>query len=234
MLNRAANIIASVSGAGEDRFWSALTRPTKKETAHDNPSKCSPLALETTTATASAFRIGETDFWAALIHPAEKEPDDDNAYTCSPYSLHFVVDNSISMGGATREVQNVFSTLVDSAAARPCSFTLFSNSAQVLSDRIETTKQMLDLQLPPQGCTNIPAGVKKAVEIIAKVEQDEVSKGLLRNKTHHVLILLSDGHHNSGLGPSSEFPKIGMEIKQRFPDVQLSIVVVGVTKNSSK
>ena len=183
---------------------------------------------------ATAFRIGDTDTWAATIYPSQDETTIVSSSGPSPMAIHFVVDNSGSMGNLTREVTRVFSKLVDSAATRPCSLTLFHGDARVLSSNIMTTKEMIALPLPPQGGTNIPVGVKAAMKVITSKEQNEESRKLpAEQKTHHVLILLTDGHHNTGMGPNTEFPKIGLEAKSSIPHAQLSVVVVGITKNSS-
>lgn len=69
----------------------------------------------------SAFSIGSE--WALTIPVGsitEKDPD--------PIAIHYVVDNSGSMGTNTRLVQEIFSEMVDSVATAPCSFTVFHNT----------------------------------------------------------------------------------------------------------
>jgi len=180
-------------------------------------------------------RIGDTDFWAArlFLPPGDTEVGPGTSSTTnSPVALHFVLDNSGSMGSMTTEIKEIFSELVDNAASAPCSLTLFSEKANLLSDRIMSSKQMLNLPRVKQGLTNIPEGVRKAMDVITTTEVSEICESVVK-KTHHVLILLTDGLHNRGLTPSKEFPTIGEEARKNIPDVQLSVVVVGITKDSS-
>jgi hypothetical protein len=181
-------------------------------------------------AVATGFRIGETNTWATKVPlPSRK---DDETQSRTPMAIHFVIDNSQSMGNMTREVIIAFSSLVDSAATKPCSLTLFGSNATLVSASIKTTQQMLDLPDLNQGMTNIPAGVEKAIDLIIRREQEKKYKGM-QDRTHHILVLLTDGIHNSGPEPSIEFPKIGKVCMAAIPEVQISVVLVGITRNSS-
>jgi len=143
-------------------------------------------------------------------------------------SLHYVLDNSGSMGSMTNEVRNIFSEMVDSVATAPSSLTIFGTTAEILSSNITTGEQMRALPLPAQSLTNIPAGIEKALRIIYGQEQKSRSKN--ENAIHHILILLSDGEHNSGPAPNSAFPKL----KSIVPgDLKLSVVVVGYSRHSN-
>jgi hypothetical protein len=82
--------------------------------------------------------------------------------------------------------------------------TVFHHSAEILSSHITTGIQMRNLALPGQGSTNTPAGVEKAVRVIHGQEMKSKAKGKLV-KTHHILILLSDGEHNHGEDPGRVF-----------------------------
>lgn len=176
---------------------------------------------------ASTFRIGETDTWVTSV-PLDNENRDEH----SPLALHFVIDNSGSMGRMTQEVKSVFSSMVDSAASKPCSLTLFGDRATLISDNITTAKEMIEFPNPRQGTTNIPAGVRTAMETIVLQEVNKNTLGVDK-KIHHILILLTDGGHNCGPTPEREFPKIGKELLAVIPEVQLSVVVVGITRSSS-
>mmetsp|Transcript_6637 Transcript_6637/g.9850 ORF Transcript_6637/g.9850 Transcript_6637/m.9850 type:complete len:1386 (+) Transcript_6637:93-4250(+) len=177
--------------------------------------------------TCDLHRIGETDFWAANLN-LSSEINKNN----TPLALHFVIDNSGSMGGMAMEVRNIFSELVDSVASAPCSLTLFSQHASLLSDQIKSSKEMIGLPMVPQGMTNIPAGVTKAMDVITATEMSEVLTNS-SEKTHHILILLTDGLHNTGPAPNKEFPIIGKQARENIPNVQLSVIVVGITRDSS-
>jgi hypothetical protein len=149
-------------------------------------------------------------------------------------ALHYVVDNSGSMGTMTKEVQDIFSEMVDSVATAPCSMTVFDTSATVLSSNVTTGEQMRNLVLPRQGMTNIPAGIEKALRVIlGQEEKSKLSIGrgaeLNTNKIHHVLILLSDGEHNQGERPRTAFPKLRKTLPE---DVNLSVVVAGYSRHS--
>ena len=144
-------------------------------------------------------------------------------------ALHYVIDNSKSMGRMTKEVQDIFSKMVDTVATAPCSMTVFAEEGAVLSSDITTASQMRSIKLPSQGNTNIPDGVDKALGVISRLEKKS-EWGLAKVKTHHILILLSDGEHNVGEAPRIKFPKL----ENVLPDgVKLSIVVVGYSLKSN-
>lgn len=93
---------------------------------------------------------------------------------------------------------------------------------------------MQDLALPAQGGTNIPAGIEKALQIIygqwKKSKAKEFFFGKLHDDIHHIIILLSDGEHNSGPKPSSIFPTLRKTVPE---DVSISVVVVGYSNHSN-
>lgn len=89
---------------------------------------------------------------------------------------------------------------------------------------------MRELELPSQGMTNIPAGVENAIKIISKKEAKRMENNDDGPRTHHVLILLSDGHHNTGAPPDSVFPTFKAKLSE---DVMLSTIVVGLSEQSS-
>ena len=78
---------------------------------------------------------------------------------------YYVVDNSGSMGTMTKQVQDIFSEMVDTVATAPCSMTVFQENAEILSSSITSGKQIRALVLPRQGMTNIPAGIQKALRV---------------------------------------------------------------------
>jgi len=102
--------------------------------------------------------------------------------------------------------------------------------AQVLGQDFKTPAQFCSAKLPRQGGTNITAGLEAALEIMKENEmKEEESAG---QRTHHVLVLLSDGKHNRGPKPTDQLPGIGANLRENFSMLRLSVVVVGVTANS--
>lgn len=185
----------------------------------------------------TANRI-DANHWALSIQ-LKRDHDTTNGDTGTftnkkKVALHYVVDNSGSMGTMTKEVQDIFSEMVDSVATAPCSMTVFDTSATVLSSNVTTGEQMRNLVLPRQGMTNIPAGIEKALHVILGQEKKSkisIGRGAETNmsKIHHVLILLSDGEHNKGERPRTAFPKLRKILPE---DVNLSIVVAGYSRHS--
>lgn len=74
----------------------------------------------------STYRVGND--WAVTLdfgteeRPAEQRKD--------PIAIHYVIDNSGSMGSMTKQVQDIFSEMVDSVATAPCSLTVFHNTGK--------------------------------------------------------------------------------------------------------
>lgn len=75
----------------------------------------------------SAYPAGE--HWVLAVDPEVCVTEDAAASVeekKSPIAIHFVVDNSGSMGSMTREVMYIFADMVDSVATAPCSMTVFA------------------------------------------------------------------------------------------------------------
>lgn len=166
----------------------------------------------------------EEGVWAVSLslsadHPARRHR--------TPTRFHFVLDNSGSMGRSTGEARACFSELLHLASG-PCSLTVFDAEATVLGESFLSPAAMRAVPLPRQGQTNISAGVEAAVDVIARCEREAGS-----GRTHHVLVLLSDGQHNRGPKPEGALPEIGAALRSAWPALRLSVVVVGVTSNSS-
>ena len=178
---------------------------------------------------ATAFKVGKENWALSVNPPTNKTP------TAMPVALHFVVDNSKSMGRLSKEVISTFADMIDRVASAPCSLTVFGTSARVLSSTIERTQEMKDLDPGPQGRTNIPAGIDKSLGVILKQERMKKNNDDEENnkKVHHVMILLTDGAHNSGTVPKKAFPTFRDRIFGKNPDLNLSVVVVGFSRNSS-
>lgn len=184
----------------------------------------------------SASRIDD-NHWGLSIQKSLKNLEQNKARV----ALHYVLDNSLSMGNMTIQVRDIFSEMVDSVATAPCSLTVFKGDAEVLSSTISTGQQMRELELPSQGKTNISAGIQKALRIIygqemafkARNKQKLKNNGKDRkimSKTNHILILLSDGEHNSGPPPTDVFPSLSWTLPE---DVYLSVVIVGYSRHSN-
>ena len=102
---------------------------------------------------------------------------------------------------------------------------------QILSHNITTAKEMQRLGLPRQGTTNIPSGVEKALRVIFGREMHHLKcRKANSRRTHHILILLSDGQHNSGPTPEQVFPTLGDSLLE---GTKLSVIVVGFSQQSS-
>lgn len=153
-------------------------------------------------------------------HPARNERP--------PTRFHFVLDNSGSMGRNTHHAKECFAELVALANA-PCSLVAFESKAVSLGESFRTVDQMRAAPLPRQGGTNITAGLENAVEIIQRCEREHEGK----ERTHHILVLLSDGQHTVGTRPEQRLPGLGVELHAALPELRLSVVVVGVTGNSN-
>jgi hypothetical protein len=143
--------------------------------------------------------------------------------------FHFVLDNSASMGANSAHAKECFADLV-ALANGPCSLITFDSSAQLLGENLRTPAQVRAVKLPRQGGTNITAGLEMTLDIIKRCERDEADS--IDERTHHVLVLLSDGEHNRGPRPQERLPALGQEMCTSFPLLRLSVVVVGVTANS--
>lgn len=176
--------------------------------------RCSPLGEDT-------WVLGLT-FGAE--HPARKS----RPSTC----FHFVLDNSGSMGRASLYAKDCFADLL-SLASGPCSLVAFESQAVLLGDNFRTVDSMREVQLPRQGGTNITAGIEAATAVIRRCAAREAYAVETSRASHHVLVLLSDGAHTVGERPEMRLPKLGAELRADLPALRLSVVVVGVTRNSN-
>lgn len=161
--------------------------------------------------------------WAIGLHLSSEHPA---LLYRPPTRFHFVLDNSGSMGHQTESARTCFSELV-TVANGPCSLTVFSELATTLGEAFTSPAAMRAVALPRQGQTNISDGVTKALDIVSRCEATDAGR------THHVLVLLSDGAHNRGPTPEATLPKLGKELLSTHPSLRLSVVVVGVTSNSN-
>mmetsp|Transcript_60168 Transcript_60168/g.188446 ORF Transcript_60168/g.188446 Transcript_60168/m.188446 type:complete len:1143 (+) Transcript_60168:55-3483(+) len=145
-----------------------------------------------------------------------------------PTRFHIVLDNSGSMGTNSRHAKECFADLVGLASG-PCSLIAFDSKAVLLGESFRSPAEFRAARLPPQGGTNITAGVEAALGIIRRSEESCMDE----QRTHHVLVLLSDGAHQIGPRPEERLPDIGAKLKADFPLLRLSVVVVGVTRSSN-
>jgi len=144
--------------------------------------------------------------------------------------FHFVLDNSGSMGSNSQIAKDCFADLV-SVANGPCSLVAFESKAVLLGEGFRTADAMRKAQLPRQGGTNITAGIEAAVDVIRRCAAQEAKDD--SEASHHVLVLLSDGAHRQGERPEVRLPKLGAELHAELPTLRLSVVVVGVTRDSN-
>eukprot|EP00667_Euglena_gracilis_P000773 EG_transcript_773 len=139
-------------------------------------------------------------------------------------AIHFCLDNSGSMAGSSRTCLDCFSELV-ALATEPCTLTVFSDAAQTLSTSLRIPAEVTAVQLPAQGMTNITAGVGAMLQAVAAAAQ-------AKPHTHHILILLTDGDHNSGEKPAAALPRLAAQFHAQVPQVKVSFLVIGVTAQS--
>ena len=73
----------------------------------------------------SSYPVG--DDWAVTVDVSNittKEQERD------PVAIHYVIDNSASMGHMTCTVRDIFSEMVDSVATAPCSLAVFGGDSK--------------------------------------------------------------------------------------------------------
>lgn len=188
--------------------------PNQSSDTQDVPSvniRCGPL---------------DNDAWVVGLRVGHDHPARCNR---APTRFHFVLDNSGSMGRNSVLAKDCFAELV-ALANGPCSLIAFESSATLVGDYFQSPTELRAAILPRQGGTNITAGLEAAVEVIKRAEMKEAESDCMR--THHVLVLLSDGAHTTGPRPEQRLPVVGAELQAAFPRLRLSVVVVGVTRNS--
>jgi len=153
--------------------------------------------------------------------------NNENETSPLPTRFHFVLDNSGSMGKLTSDAKHCFSELVSRATA-PCSLVCFTGQSQLIGQNFKTPEQMRAATIPPQGQTNITAGISCTIDIILDIEHKHGS-----GQTHHIIVLLSDGQHNKGPSPEAAAPELGRQLQLASPKCQLSLIIVGVSRNSN-
>lgn len=73
----------------------------------------------------AAYPVGQD--WVLSVDPEAFvfEDESTNQGEKATIAIHFVIDNSLSMGSMTNRVKNIFAEMVDSVATAPCSLTVF-------------------------------------------------------------------------------------------------------------
>ena len=84
-----------------------------------------------------AYRVGDN-----IAIKLDVRSKDTKAKEKDPIAIHFVLDNSASMGQMTQQVLNIFSKMVDSTATAPCSLTVFQSDGE--NPQFQIAKQMLE------------------------------------------------------------------------------------------
>jgi uncharacterized protein (DUF1810 family) len=140
-------------------------------------------------------------------------------------AFHFVIDNSGSMGHLTKDCTRVFGELLGMPGVdiRPGSVTSFQDKATVLSRNVRTTEDMQRLVFPPQGNTNITAGICDAVDVIATSTVRDVI---------HIMVYLSDGGHNCGDRLTDEHIA-ALRKRLDAASCRTAILVVGISNNDT-
>lgn len=102
----------------------------------------------------SAYPAGE--HWVLAVDPDACINEEDSVQEeKAPIAIHFVVDNSGSMGSMTREVMYIFADMVDSVATAPCSMTVFAGNGKWIKGRELVHFQSLRSHLTPWILFNI-------------------------------------------------------------------------------
>lgn len=137
-----------------------------------------------------------------------------------------VVDNSGSMGLNTALCIEQFMSLVGSVA-HTGTLIVFDSTATVLAKNFTNgPAQWKRTQIPPQGRTNLTDGIRAGV---ADVES------CADINTLHLLIFLSDGHHNEGPQPTEYAfaSQMGQSLRARGQRVAFLCVGVGAQHDTS-
>jgi hypothetical protein len=135
-----------------------------------------------------------------------------------------VIDNSGSMGNATRESATVFSQMYDlkNIDLLPGALILFSSDAKIFSSNIRSSTEVRCANFPQQGQTNITAGICLAINYICSHQQQHAGESI-----HYLMTFLSDGGHNCGFVLDSyELDNLRKSIDKLR--IRLSIIVVGI------
>lgn len=143
-----------------------------------------------------------------------------------------VLDNSGSMGSATKEALNsigcgMFDLPKEKIDAIPGTVILFDEKAHILSDKIKSPQDLKNLILPRQGQTNITVAIQVGISSIVNHFENSQDKSI-----HYILTFLSDGNHNCG--PDLDSVKISQMQKDILSkEIKLSIIVVGILQNDT-
>jgi 2'-5' RNA ligase len=143
------------------------------------------------------------------------------------YITNFLlIDNSGSMGSATKEATNIIGKGMISLQTIPGEVIMFSEDVSIFKD-IKSVSDIDKITFSRQGRTNITGAVKETIKrIVIHSKSSKVH-------CHYILTFLSDGGHN--VGPElSEDDIINMRKLILENEIQLSIIVVGISSNDTK
>ncbi|CAH6419199.1 2-5 RNA ligase superfamily [uncultured virus] len=144
-----------------------------------------------------------------------------------------LIDNSGSMSGATVAATEIigggmFGMANDQIEMLPGTVILFSEQATILSSNITSSADIKKLRFPPQGQTNITAGIEMTMSCILSHQSASRDSNI-----HYIVTFLSDGQHN--YGPEINDGMIS-KLRQQINEakLQISIIVVGIISNDTR
>lgn len=158
-----------------------------------------------------------------------KQQNDDKQTKIKPQIMHIlIVDNSQSMGNATRECVNIigkglFNMSSDLIHMQPGAVIIFSDDAEFLSKNIRSVNDISKLTFPNQGMTNIAAGIKLGVDYIGSQKKEII------DTTHFIITYLSDGEENRGNLSEQLINFLRQDIIDK-KQIKLSVNVIGISK----
>ena len=144
-----------------------------------------------------------------------------------------VIDNSGSMGHATREATNsigsgMFNLPSDKIHMVPGMVLLFDSNVS-FNDNIRSAADLSKIVFPNQGQTNITLAIQTAIGKIIS-HYDKMSNN--DKDIHYILTFLSDGGHNNGPVLTTDLIN-GMSDQVRKRGIKLSIIIVGIVSNDT-
>jgi hypothetical protein len=152
--------------------------------------------------------------------------------SCKFVHLVFVVDWSGSMGNLSSLCEKEASALIPYCTGG-ASLVRFSESAK-FEGFYSGSRNWDRVPRMEQNNTDLTSGLRLGVDQIIDREKKNQSNGI---KTHHLMVFLSDGEHNSRRENTNDallaIPSIAFNLKKQFPDIELTFLPIGVGTSSS-